>query len=579
MHHSSIRDHLSKCHPEKSHNSCEPGYVFNSAAVPEPELSQAYEKNSMKNFDLIDSINQTKLFSLNHSSNQVKKPSKKLAKLKSFKNTLNSNVCSEIINNDKNNCSNLEINRSKHKILNKKDKSNNKMPKKITNFNSESGNMNYNHDDYEDDSFDYDVCNINYENTTNNKSDNGTSEDFKNENHHDIKYNISKTDEDLNKYENNTSKLHESFSTNLLKNLDLTVSLASTSGIQPMFSSNNLQKNEHQNEVIENYLNFSNLLSSFSQKTSKNPGIDLNNLASTLIQRLSAVALMHNYDQSLKKTTALPINSEILNSFKNSLSSLNNSSLNEKSTETEGDYKDLINKNKLHNSNFSKFNNKIETKSKVLNTSECSDEYASTLSPSDTASTSDSLKSEYSKIFDNKNNEFIKKPNLNEQNINVKKQSTNYGATKKTNNKAISEVIERLNMNLPGSCNTKEINSNSSAFDKNEKNNDKLKIIINNEKLDSLIKNESSVEKKNLTESQKCSSAPVSPRFNYSSDNEESCYKCKFCNIIFNEYPLYSIHIGMHSNLNPWQCSACNHVCSDKIDFAFHILHLSKKQQ
>ena len=56
MHHSSIRDHLSKCHPEKSHNSCEPGYVFNSAAVPEPELSQAYEKNSMKNFDLIDSI-------------------------------------------------------------------------------------------------------------------------------------------------------------------------------------------------------------------------------------------------------------------------------------------------------------------------------------------------------------------------------------------------------------------------------------------------------------------------------------------------------------------------------------------
>jgi hypothetical protein len=37
MHHSSIRDHLSKCHPEKSHNSCEPGYIFNSAAVPEPE--------------------------------------------------------------------------------------------------------------------------------------------------------------------------------------------------------------------------------------------------------------------------------------------------------------------------------------------------------------------------------------------------------------------------------------------------------------------------------------------------------------------------------------------------------------
>jgi hypothetical protein len=39
MHHSSIRDHLSKCHPDKSHNSCEPGYIFNSQAVPEPESS------------------------------------------------------------------------------------------------------------------------------------------------------------------------------------------------------------------------------------------------------------------------------------------------------------------------------------------------------------------------------------------------------------------------------------------------------------------------------------------------------------------------------------------------------------
>jgi len=37
MHHSSIKDHLTKNHPDKPHTSIEPGYNYNSQAVPEPD--------------------------------------------------------------------------------------------------------------------------------------------------------------------------------------------------------------------------------------------------------------------------------------------------------------------------------------------------------------------------------------------------------------------------------------------------------------------------------------------------------------------------------------------------------------
>jgi hypothetical protein len=37
MHHSSIREHLAKIHPECIHNSNSPGYVYNASAVPDPE--------------------------------------------------------------------------------------------------------------------------------------------------------------------------------------------------------------------------------------------------------------------------------------------------------------------------------------------------------------------------------------------------------------------------------------------------------------------------------------------------------------------------------------------------------------
>jgi hypothetical protein len=37
MHHSSIKEHLTKIHPTVVHTSSTPAYVFNSIAVPDPD--------------------------------------------------------------------------------------------------------------------------------------------------------------------------------------------------------------------------------------------------------------------------------------------------------------------------------------------------------------------------------------------------------------------------------------------------------------------------------------------------------------------------------------------------------------
>ena len=51
MHHSSIREHLAKIHPECSHNSNCPGYVYNASAVPNPEdfNSVSFDKEAFIN--------------------------------------------------------------------------------------------------------------------------------------------------------------------------------------------------------------------------------------------------------------------------------------------------------------------------------------------------------------------------------------------------------------------------------------------------------------------------------------------------------------------------------------------------
>ncbi|CAF0923104.1 unnamed protein product [Didymodactylos carnosus] len=53
MHHSSIRDHLTKTHPDKQHSTLEPGYNFNAQAVPEPDQFNAVD------FDPIEFVKQS----------------------------------------------------------------------------------------------------------------------------------------------------------------------------------------------------------------------------------------------------------------------------------------------------------------------------------------------------------------------------------------------------------------------------------------------------------------------------------------------------------------------------------------
>ena len=51
MHHSSIREHLTKIHPDYAHNSNCPGYVYNGSAVPNPEdfNSTTFDKQAFIN--------------------------------------------------------------------------------------------------------------------------------------------------------------------------------------------------------------------------------------------------------------------------------------------------------------------------------------------------------------------------------------------------------------------------------------------------------------------------------------------------------------------------------------------------
>jgi hypothetical protein len=51
MHHSSIREHLTKIHPDNAHNSNCPGYVYNASAVPNPDdfNSTSFDKQAFIN--------------------------------------------------------------------------------------------------------------------------------------------------------------------------------------------------------------------------------------------------------------------------------------------------------------------------------------------------------------------------------------------------------------------------------------------------------------------------------------------------------------------------------------------------
>lgn len=210
------------------------------------------------------------------------------------------------------------------------------------------------------------------------------------------------------------------------------------------------------------------LNSIFQNSTNNSSNLNLNTIAATLLQRLSTVAMVQQCNNGLL-TTCKQENSANSNVLDLSI----------------------------------KTNEKKRAKSNENSSFCCSDE--SPVSPVSSISSSSSTTKTSKSSLSN----FVNK---------CKKSCTT--------NKAISDVINKLNLSKESQIEEEEEKLNSSAS----------------------------------TQQQTCSSG----------------YKCTYCNIVFDEYPLYSIHAGMHSNLNPWKCNVCGHVCMDKMDFAVHILHLAK---
>jgi len=46
---------------------------------------------------------------------------------------------------------------------------------------------------------------------------------------------------------------------------------------------------------------------------------------------------------------------------------------------------------------------------------------------------------------------------------------------------------------------------------------------------------------------------------------------CSFCNISYPDQTLHFLHMGFHSELNPWKCSRCGHQATDLHDFNTHL--------
>ena len=277
---------------------------------------------------------------------------------------------------------------------------------------------------------------------------------------------------------------------------------------------------------------------------------------------------------------------------------------------------------------------------------ECSDEYTSSLSPVSTSSTmsSTSTKNAYTFVSIKAKSFTDKQPQLSQQPPHSKSSNkkettmtTNTNTTstsmnqRKSGTKAISDVINRLNLSLPNSTEdsaeldeaehhhskTKKLcthsikeDSDEEAYreeedeerddendvDVNEVNDEKddeeesdtltkeNPSVYNNDSLSLVTSTSNNINKVHSAASSSSSTSSFLLNDASSStlvdakmvDMPASGYKCTHCNIIFNEYSLYSIHAGMHSNKNPWQCSVCGHGCANKVDFNVHILHLSK---
>ncbi|KAI4807973.1 hypothetical protein KUCAC02_027739 [Chaenocephalus aceratus] len=66
------------------------------------------------------------------------------------------------------------------------------------------------------------------------------------------------------------------------------------------------------------------------------------------------------------------------------------------------------------------------------------------------------------------------------------------------------------------------------------------------------------------------SSQPSSPPPALTTSEQLLLTKCEHCAIHFQDYILYTIHMGCHGYEHPFQCNICGHMCTDKYDFSCH---------
>ncbi len=540
MHHSSIRDHLAKVHPDKSHNSCEPGYIFNSSAVPEPESSVFDAKNfeiMTKNGTFTKRKSSASMSNEHDESktNKLRKSSLESQQQTSYANEEDENTSHSFYEN------NLQGDMDEHNHQNH-------TPTPTT------------------------AATTNHELETDSVVDN------------------SSTHFDSDRAFNSKSLNNETGNADLASFFSFNQSAESIASLlhqhqQSLFSNLNANNTANNNPIM-NVLNLNNLAAVLLQRM---------NVANTLIQQQQQQYLSNsNQEDNLNSD-------ELLSSNKQLTRQANNIRMND-STAFEEKY--LTRK---HKQDFIEEENEPRKKHKTLNNEQTnqatdgSEEYLSSLSPISSASSISSSVSS-SAFQSNLNNSTT--PTLSkilaskvDMTINQSKQSTK-NSKLNTNNKAISDVINRLNLSLPNATLVSSCSSASSAVeidkqstntdDDDEKNIRKTKIYrdpafrksslleintMNNlQTSDELARNKISPNSSNCSPNR----TPTTSTTDQQLSNGPSLYKCTYCGIIFEEYALYSIHAGLHGQANPWQCKLCNHICSDKIEFAVHILHLPK---
>lgn len=87
--------------------------------------------------------------------------------------------------------------------------------------------------------------------------------------------------------------------------------------------------------------------------------------------------------------------------------------------------------------------------------------------------------------------------------------------------------------------------------------------------------------------------APLSPRVNFcepvngefkSSISEErktrwknvkEVYDCAYCDMLFGDVVMYTMHMGYHGYQNPFTCNMCGHQTSDKVQFFLHLFRFA----